>query len=148
YKDPSPRAKAQQEQEAFKVNPLQIQSEADLFAISEPEDAEDAEDRVSLASEVENGQAMTETLADTSHIQNHSDIETGQARTENLAESELLEDGKSLSLATRVEDNQANTASLSKLVVQNPLSKEEMERQKDIKAFQTAQTSRGQTGAA
>ncbi|KAL5351786.1 hypothetical protein ACLOAV_003647 [Pseudogymnoascus australis] len=130
--------KAQQEQvvtETFN----QIQGEEDLF---------EAEDRVSLASEVENGQARTETVADTSHIQNHSDIETGQARTENLAESELLEDGKSLSLATRVEDNQANTASLSKLVVQDPLSKEEMERQKDIKAFQTAQTSGGQTGAA
>ena len=130
--------KAQQEQvvtETFN----QIQGEEDLF---------EAEDRVSLASEVENGQARTETLADTSHIQNHSDIETGQARTENLAGSELLEDGKSLSLATKVGDNQANTASLSKLVVQDPLSKEEMERQKDIKAFQTAQTSGGQTGAA
>ncbi|KAL5351915.1 hypothetical protein ACLOAV_003777 [Pseudogymnoascus australis] len=131
------RASLEAAQQAQKAQ--QEQGEEDLF---------EAEDRVSLASEVENGQARTETLADTSHIQNHSDIETGQARTENLAESELLEDGKSLSLATRVEDNQANTASLSKLVVQDPISKEEMERQKDIKAFQTAQTSGGQTSAA
>ncbi|ELR10613.1 hypothetical protein VC83_07619 [Pseudogymnoascus destructans] len=122
--------KAQQEQ-VVKETFNKIQGEEDLF---------EAEDRVSLASEVENGQARTETLADTSHIKNHSYIETGQARTGNLAESELLEDGKSLSLAPRDEKNEANTASLSKLVRLEPLSAEEIEKQKDVK---TAQTSGG-----
>ncbi|KFY67523.1 hypothetical protein V497_00302, partial [Pseudogymnoascus sp. VKM F-4516 (FW-969)] len=122
--------KSQQEQ-VVKETFSQIQSEEDLF---------EAEDRVSQASEVENRQARSESLADTSQIRNHSNIETGQARSKNLAESELLGDGKSLSLAPGDERSEANTANLSNLVRLEQLSTEEIEKQKYIK---TAETSGG-----